>query len=806
MQDKELNNKSNIKQDIDYTKIVKIILSRWYWVASTIFISVLLAYIYLWYTPPSYSTSASLKFEEKRSEISELLNVRNVYDRTNKIASETFVISSREVLNKAASLLNYDVSYFLKGRIRTKDLYPQKPFHVEIIDRDTTSYYTSPIELTTINSNNFELAYNLNGVEHAKIYNFNQIISLPNIKFRIALPAILKLPKGVTYVFKFNTKSEIISRLRSGLSMMDNKNTNILNIVQTDSNPFFATDGLNAIINSYVRFDRKQRSQSAHQTILFIDTLLRNMANVVASSGKKIEQFKVDNQMLDISSGSEKILKEITDFENQKRNLNLQELIISQVKQAIINNKDENLINFNLQGISDPQMLTLINIYNDLIKQRTDGLQSFKPTSTFITQIDKMLIEVKTAFLNNVKIQQEKNKETIKYLNLLIAKTKQNFNTIPKAERNYIDLQANFNINQKVYSFLSEKKLEAQISKAAVTPGSVIVDLALVNSFPISPIPRKTYTFALFAGLLAGIGLIFLVRLLNPFIYDKETIESLTNIPIIGIIRKYPGNVSEDNREIVSIKNPKSLFAESVRSVRTNLSFLAAEKAHKVVCITSEVSGEGKSFTTINLASTLSLIDKKIIIIAADLRKSKLHKTFQVNNLKGLSSYLSNQSTLEEIIYKTEIENMNFIPAGPMPPNPSELLYSSKMKDLITDLSADYDFVIIDSAPVGLVSDTAPLIRMADINLFVIRSGVSKYYAASVPERLSKEFGLNNIAIILNAFDNDILHSRYYSTNYSGSSYVSYYYYTDFSNYDYEGGYYSDEMKKRKWWEIWKKS
>lgn len=191
-------------------------------------------------------------------------------------------------------------------------------------------------------------------------------------------------------------------------------------------------------------------------------------------------------------------------------------------------------------------------------------------------------------------------------------------------------------------------------------------------------------------------------------------------------------------------------------------------------------------------------------MIAADLRRSKLHHTFKTNNLKGLSSYLSNQAELSEITFDTEVENLTFIPAGPVPPNPSELLYSDKMKALLELLTKSYDFVIVDSAPVGLVSDAIPLIRMADVNLFVIRSGVSRYQAASVPERLSKEFNLSNIAIILNAFDNDILHSRYYTTNYTGSYYANYYYYSDYSNTGYGNGYYSDGPTK-KWWEFWKR-
>lgn len=800
--EQQVNGNANVQQDIDYVKILKIVLSRWYWVASTIIIALIVAYIYLWYTPEKFSTTASLKFEEKKSEISELLNVRNVYDRNNKIQSEQFVIRSRQVLINAIGNLDYGISFYLKGRVRTSDIYPQKPLDIAIIEQDSLDFATNLFEYEPISSKSFKLSYQENGKEVSKEYRQGEIIAVRGLKFKINNNTFSK--SNAVYCFKFNTKSAFLGRISNGLSMSETKGTNILSLSQTDTNPYFATDILNAVLRAYVDYDRNQKTISATQTIKFIDTLQQGMSKVVQSSGSELEQFKVANKVLDISAAGQDVMNKLTELETEKSTLNLQGIFINQLEKEIVGNKNLNAINYNLQGITDPMLANLLTQYNELLLKREQALADYKATSDVVQQIDKQILEIKSAFVSNANSQRQKNQKTLDFLNQQISGIKQTFNTIPKAERDLINLQSNFSINQKVYSYLSEKKLEAQISKAAVTPSAVIVDYALYNTRSIAPQKQKTYTSAFIIGLVAGIGLIFLIRLLNPFIYDKETIESLTSIPIIGVIRKYQDAIDEDNRQILSIKNPKSLFAESVRSVRTNLSFLAAEKASKIVCITSEISGEGKSFTTVNLASTLSLIDKKVIVIAADLRRSKLHHTFKVNNLKGLSSYLSNQAGLEEISHRTEVENLTFIPAGPVPPNPSELLYSDKMKALLESLTQTYDFVIVDSAPVGLVSDAIPLIRMADVNLFVIRSGVSRYQAASVPERLSKEFNLSNIAIILNAFDNDILHSRYYTTNYTGSYYANYYYYSDYSNTGYGNGYYSDGPDK-KWWEFWKK-
>ena len=275
----------------------------------------------------------------------------------------------------------------------------------------------------------------------------------------------------------------------------------------------------------------------------------------------------------------------------------------------------------------------------------------------------------------------------------------------------------------------------------------------------------------------------------------------MTTIPIIGVIRKFPEVVDENNSQVLALARPKSMFAESVRSVRTNLNFISSDKKSKIICVTSEIAGEGKSFIAVNLSSTLSLIDKKIILIAADLRRSRLHKTFKIPNDKGLSSYLAQQCEFDDVIQPSGQPGLDILMSGPVPPNPSELLHSNRMEILLTELKKRYDIIMIDTAPVGLVADSIPLIRMSDINIFVIRSGKSKFYAATVPQRIANEYHLDNSFIILNAYEEDQLHSRYYTTKFTGDNHgTHYYYYSDYSGY--EGSDYYVDKKKYKWWQL----
>lgn len=786
-------------QSIDYLKVLKILWSRWYWIAICIIISITIAYTYLWYTPKVFSTTASLKFVEEKSEITELLAVKNIYDRTNKVQTESYVIQSRDVLLNAISRLDYKISYYVKGRVRTSELYPEKPFPIEIIQQDSVNTFKDNFDIKIIDSTTFKINYQVKGKDIVKTYKYGELITLPGIQFKVTSGPLLSESE---YSVRFNSKEDFIVRVASGLSMREAaKSSNVLLLTMTDRNPLFASDILNAILKEYVYFDGYRRSLSASQTIAFISDQLDFLSSQVKTSGTALEKFKLNKKILDFESAaatnSEKIYTQAT----QKHELKLEELGINQLQEQIRRNNNPINYNFELEGQMDALLTGLVGQLNQLLFEKEKKLAIYTPSSTIIQSFDKQINDTKKAIIANINSLKERNSRVQRYIDKQLSNSEQNLTDLSSTEQNYINLQSDFDINQKVFSYLFEKKLEAQISKAAVVAGASIVDEATPGNRLISPIPGKIYTYALLWGLGIGMGIILLVRISNPYIYDKETVESLTSIPIIGIIREFPGFIDKDNTQALSVQKPKSIFAESVRSVRTNLSFLAGEKKSKTICITSEISGEGKSFVSINLASTLALIDKKIVLIAADLRKSKLHKSFQSDNKKGLSTYLSKQDELETILVKTNNENLDFIPSGPVPPNPSELLHTDRMRDLIATLSEQYDFVLLDTAPVGLVSDSIPLIRIADINLFVIRAGISRYNAATIPDRLSGEYKLNNVVVVLNAITDDAFHSRYYSSNYTGGAYQ--YYYSDYSGYSGDG-YYTDD-KKPKWWDIMKR-
>ena len=327
---------------------------------------------------------------------------------------------------------------------------------------------------------------------------------------------------------------------------------------------------------------------------------------------------------------------------------------------------------------------------------------------------------------------------------------------MPKLEKSYLILKRKHEYNEQTSIYLQQKRYEASLAKAGTESDHKVIDPARLDSEkPIKPKKGLTYFLALFCGLISPIAYISIKEFFSDTISSKSDLQDCTNIPILGLI----GHSEKEKSLVVAIAS-KSIIAESFRTLRTNIQYLSAHKDNKIITVTSTIGGEGKTFTAINLAGIFASSGHKTILIGGDLRKPKLHKDFNINETKGLSSYLINKSSLEEIIEKTKIESLDVIGSGPTPPNPAELLDSQSMQELIKKLNKTYDYIIIDTPPVGLVTDGVILMRYADINLYVVRHNFTKRDMLGSINNLFKQNYIKNLhIIILNDNSNDNIFS-----------------------------------------------
>jgi len=341
---------------------------------------------------------------------------------------------------------------------------------------------------------------------------------------------------------------------------------------------------------------------------------------------------------------------------------------------------------------------------------------------------------------------------------------------MPRTQRELLGIERKFKLNDAIYTFLLQKKAEAQIARASNTPDSEIVDKALIyNVSLIAPHRKVNYILSIIIGLVLPFLIIIVADFLNTKINEVKLVEDITGLPVLGHIHH---NKTKSNAIIVDF--PKSPIADSFRLVRTNLNFFAKGKKKLVLLITSSISGEGKSFSAINIASVYALFGKKTCLLGFDLRRPGLYKDFGLKNDKGITSYLINDAKIENIIQKTSIENLDLISSGPIPPNPVELIASDKTNELFEELKELYDYIIIDTAPLGVVTDSLLLFQYADVNIFTMRLRFTKkdIFITNLKSLESKEF--SNVALLINdvkASDGAYAYSyksKYYTTEDKG--------------------------------------
>ncbi|TVQ18511.1 MAG: polysaccharide biosynthesis tyrosine autokinase [Bacteroidetes bacterium] len=429
----------------------------------------------------------------------------------------------------------------------------------------------------------------------------------------------------------------------------------------------------------------------------------------------------------------------------------------------------------------------------DLLIEREQLLYQVTPESSQIQALNhqiniqrKLVVESITTLKNNLDARIKEILSKIESYEGILLNHGGRYSLIE-----YSMLQRVHTINERFYNQLVEKKAEYSISKAGYVSQSVILERSRVPGQPISPKPRGVYASSLLAALFLGIGVFLLKYLFYNEIPSLHDILKYTQAPVIGVIPKYKSEIPPN--QLLVLKKPKSLISESLRAIRTNLQFINNDPGPKLVAVTSTISGEGKTFFAMNLAGILAFSNKKVIVIDFDMRKPKIHLGFNVENINGVSTILSNIDTIDDCIQPSRVKNLDFITAGPVPPNPSELILTPRMDEMINYLKSKYDYVIVDNPPVGIVTDGMKSILMADYPIYIFKANYSKRMFIQNVNRLIGESHISKLSVVLNAVDKE-----YSSYGYDKGYSYGYYYGGYGSGY----GYYDDQINivKRSFW------
>ncbi|HEV7231782.1 MAG TPA: polysaccharide biosynthesis tyrosine autokinase [Bacteroidia bacterium] len=760
------------------------------WVILFFSVSLSVAFLYLRYTPKVFEASTILQINNSNN-ANKVLESSKIFDGESQdaLAGDIELLRSKVFLKRVLSTLPLEVTYFDEGTFRTNEHYKESPYAVEK-KLKTGDIRGVRIFITRKSPTSGVLSYTINGKKYEREFHDGQwITDLPQADLKIAIldknwNVTSAVKKTLSY-FVINDFGTLADSYHNRLSItLLNDAAKTVRIMFRDNNAVKTSDVVGSIYSEFIAYDVERRSESAKNVLEFIDNQLDAVFNRLKSSESSLETFKRVNKVSPSMDMASVNTIRLNALEDDIMRTELEENVLDEISKKVKTDVKPDVSSL-LSMLAGSENLASLNaqvstLYK-LILDREEALFQNKSENQSIKAYDYQINIQKNMLLESIDAVKAKMQTKKENLNKISREYQIKFEHDPGAEVEYSRLQHLYEINEKFYTLLLEKKTEYQISKAGFTSKHLVLENPVTPTVPVFPNPNISFTLAIFSGLLLSLVLVLMRYLLHNKISSLNEITRHTGagISILGIIPKYKKDIPVS--QLLVDKNPKSLIAEAFRSVRSNMHFIAEENGPKVMTVTSTISGEGKTFVALNLAGIIAYSGKRVVILDLDMRKPKIHIGLEVSNLKGMSTILIGRHTVEECIQHSQLENMDFITSGPIPPNPSELMLSKKMYEIIDYLKTKYDMIIIDNPPVGLVTDGIDLMRRADYPIYIFRADYSKRSFIQNVDRLQNESGIKKISVILNGVDID---KRGYGYNYGYGHGYGYGYGSSYGYYD----------------------
>lgn len=779
---------TSFSQEFDLGLFIHLTKKSLVWVFGVLLISIVSAKLYLNYTPQVYQAKSILQLEANDA-ANKVLNVNPLFNEERSLEAKVELIRSKLLIKQSLSNLPLEIGYYAIGEILTNEHYLLSPYRVEIIERKTGSIEETPV-LVSYDEGKFKLSL---GGEIYENIRPGETVDLPWLKFKMVVineEELTSLSEEYSLFFKLNNLNKLVARFSKSMDVRILNNTaKTIQISVKDNNPYIARDIVSAISNEFIRFDLEKKQRSDDKILSFIDNQIDTVFDRLKSSEIILNNYKQENKISDLSKISGVYLDRLNDLENRLIELEVENRLLNEVEQLSAQPL-ENVSVFNIvplvAGSKYEKSLTrLLDNLNALHIRREEALFTVTEDNNIVESLEYQIGIQKDLILQTIVSIREKISAEAADVTEKLSEVENVYFDLPSKELEYARLNRLFTINEKYYTMLLEKRIEYQISKEGFVTQNQILEDARVPFQAIYP-KKNTVAFGfVLAGLIIGFLIITIKYLLHNQISSLNEINRLSNATIstLGVVPMYKESIPV-SMLLVNGK-PRSLFAEAFRNIRTNLRFIDNSEGPKVAAVTSTISGEGKTLIAINLAGIIAYSGKKVILLDLDMRRPKINKGFGVDNSYGMSTVLIGKSTIKEAIRHSDQKGLDFITAGPIPPNPSELIISERMDQIIEELKRDYDMVVIDTPPVGLVTDGVTLIQKADYPLYIFRADYSKKHFVQNVDRLINENGIKSLSVVLNGID---LERSRYGYNYGyGYSY----------GYGYGSGYYDEASKKK---------
>jgi tyrosine-protein kinase Etk/Wzc len=730
-----------------YAFILKRYLKYWYLFLGGLLVSIGGAYLYLRYTTPQYNISSLLIIKDKRNDNTNNRNEQfsnfNDLSSPKNINNEVIILNSVSLMHRVLTELSLYNSYYVGGRARSQEIYQSDlPFRIIINKLDSTAFDRSII--VSVKDNN---TYDLQEGDSHTTYQIGQQVHRPYCSFTLVTSPNSTLAKTSNpIIIKFHDIRKLAIYYSNNLSVsIVNKQASVLSLNLVDAVPEKGIDILNKLVEVYNKEAVEDKNSVATNTINFVDERLRYLGTEVSNVERRVEQFKQKNRVADVSSQINQSLEEASGYNKQISDYGIQISVLESIERYVSQPGNQQQLIPSTLTVQDANLSRLILNFNELQLERKRQLLTAQASNPVVESITEQLANLRTNILEN--LSGVKSSLDISRRNLQ-AKAEQfgsKIQQVPTIERGLEEIRREHDLKHSLYLYLLQKREEAALSLAATVSTSQVIDAAMAEDRPISPRKQNVFLLAIILGIGIPGAFVYTKEMLNDKLQTLKDVEWITNAPILGEIAH-----SKSNSLVVIDKDTRSPISEMFRLIRTNFQFATTGKKNKVILVTSSMSGEGKTFFSLNFGASLVLTQKKVIIINLDLRNANAATNSQIS--KGITEYLvSNSVSVDNIVQNSQaVPGLFIISSGPLPSNPSELMMNPKLSLLIDILKESFDYIIIDSAPVGQVADAFALTPYVDTTIYLARYDFTLKSQFEIINKLQADNKLNQLMIVVN--------------------------------------------------------
>ena len=732
-------------------------------------VALVIAFAYVRYTERIYSVTTAVLLRDETSKnngMESLFKDLGISSGKRNLENEIALLKSHRLIRKAVDLLEFNVFYFAEGNIRTSEIYRKNPFTVTI-DTVKEEFVGTPYYILKLNDQEYYLH-----TAYEKEYFDPQTKSF-SLKSKENLPSRCRLRFGVSYGFDgtrltvrynpvlmeeynpstlfffiFNLPDDLAEAYTTRINVKQvNKLSTILELSVRGKVVEKEADFLNTLVNVYTQNILEEKNKVAGNTIQFIDSQLSEITISLQDAEEELKYFRTNNKIMDLSFAASNAFTKLDQLESEKAQLVVKrkyyDYLLAYVRQ---NNALKDIVAPSSIGIADPLLTSLIQQLSKLISEKSVLSFSAKEKNPAWFVVEDRINSTKKELVENIKSIIASSQIATDELDKRISLLEKSVDQLPDNERKLVNIQRKFNLSDNIYTYLLQKRAEAGISMAANLPDCQVVEEASLRSASlVAPKKSIVLAIALFLGLLIP-TVIALGRIwLNDKIISREDLENNTNIPIVGMV----GN-NANTHNLVTLSSPRGPVTEDFRSIKLNLPYMQPNKELQVVVVTSSVPGEGKTFCSVNLASVFAMSGKRTLVLFADLRRPRIDKELGINEEVGLSNVLIGKDKLMEVVQESSVKNLYVLPSGPTPPNPAELLGTEKMDLVMAELRQHFDYIVIDTPPLGLVADSLLLIKYSDAICYIVRHNYTRKLFLRKINEMYEDHRVKNICVIIN--------------------------------------------------------